>query len=707
MSPTSRHRRRYFAAAGIVATLALGLGLLVSRRETAPDCGSVPVLLITVDTLRADALSALGSRVATPRIDALAREGALFEQAVSAAPLTGPSHATILTGLYPNRHGIRDNGQVLGTDPPGLAAWLGACGYAGGGFVSGFPLHRQFGFDHGFDHYDDNFAAAAGNNPFALRERRAEDTVRAALAWINQRQTPDWFAWVHLYDPHTPYAAPEAFRQTGENGAYLAEVAYTDHWVGELVRDVRRRYPDAVVVLTSDHGEGLGEHGEYDHGLLLYQSTMRVPLIVSAPGRVPAQRQSVPVRTADIAPTVLALAGAPVPAGLDGIDLLPALHTASAPAAQPAYSESYFGAYTYGWAPLQALREGDWKRIQGVRGEVFDLSADPHETTPRNDAAAATRDARLESLLASLPQPARSAAQPDAPSAEATARLRSLGYLSAGSPDTPARWRNDVDPRDRLAEHAAVLQAQQALDGAHWPEAERRLRELVLDHPDNRVAWLRLGALLMAKRDVEGGLLSLDRAVELDPENPETRYQLAEALLRARRFAAAADAWAEVTRRQPKRAAAWSNLGAALLFDGRTDAAISALEQAVALSPGAANLLENLAQAQLRGGRRGAAIATLRQQAQLQGDAFPLAALLALQLAGEGDRAGAEQWLGRARPGQDSYAEAHLALAVAWAGEDRPRAAGHLRHALAAKPQLRDTVAASAELAGLLDAPPP
>ncbi len=701
----SRRSRRFLAAAAVLAVLA-AVGLLTLRRTAVPACGGTPVLLITVDTLRADALSALGSRVATPQIDALARDGALFGQAVTATPLTGPSHATILTGLYPNRHAIRDNGQILRTDQPGLAAWFGACGYARGGFVSGFPLHRQFGFDRGFDHYDDDFAAAA-DNPFALRERRAEDTVHAAQAWIGARGSPKWFAWVHLYDPHTPYTAPPAFRQDGENGAYLAEVAYTDHWIGELLRGVRERYPDAIVVLTSDHGEGLGEHGEYDHGLLLYQSTLRVPLIISAPGQVPAQQQTTPVRTADIAPTLLALAGVAVPSGLDGADLTPALRAAVAPPVLPAYSESYFGAYTYGWAPLQALREGDWKRIQGVRGEVFELSTDPREAAPRSDSAAATRDARLESLLASLPQPQPPPSAGDAPSAEAIARLRSLGYLSAGSPDTPARWRNDVDPRDRLAEHAAVLQAQQALDGSRWAEAEQRLRELVLDHPDNRVAWLRLGNLLMAKRDVEGGLLSLDRAVELDPENPQTRYQLAEALLRARRFAAAADAWAEVTRRQPQRAVAWSNLGAALLLDGRTDAAIGALEQAVALSPNAANLHENLAQAQLRGGRRGAAITSLRRQAELQGDAFPLAALLALQLAGEGERAEAGQWLDRARPGQDSYAEAQLALAVAWATDDKPRAAVHLRQALAAKPQLRDTVAAAPELAALLDPPQP
>lgn len=689
---------KYLAWAGAALLLASSVVFTINRGGGA--CGDVPVLLITIDTLRADALSSLGSPAATPEIDALARDGALYEQGVSAAPLTGPSHASVLTGLYPNRHGIRDNGQIIAADQAGLASWLGACRYRRGGFVSGFPLHRQFGFDHGFDHYDDDFAAAAGNNPFALRERRAEDTVQAAIAWLRGEKSAAWFAWVHLYDPHTPYTAPARYHQEGANGGYLAEVVYTDHWVGELVRAARAKSPDTVVVITSDHGEGLGEHGEYDHGLMLYQSTLRVPLIINAPGRVPPQRQSAPVRTVDIAPTVLDLAGAALPTGLDGINLAPSLRQRAAPPAAPVYSETFFGAYTYGWAPLQALHQGNWKRIQGARAEIFDLATDPGELAPRKDAAAATADARLESLLANLPQP-KATHGGDALSAEAIARLRSLGYLSAGTPDRPDRWSKDVDPRDRLDEHAAVLKAQEALDSARWPEAEKRLRELVLDHPDNRVAWLRLGSLLMAKRDVNGGLLSLRHAVELDPENPETRYQLAEALLRAHQFAEAADAWAEVTQRQPQRAVAWSNLGSALLLSGRQDAAISAFEQAVALSPQAANLRENLAQAQLRAGRKTEASASLQELAGLQGDKFVLSAVLALQLNDRGDRAAAEQWLARAKPAEEAYAEAHLALAVAWAAEDKPRAADHLRQALAVKPQLQAAVDADAVLSTL------
>lgn len=687
--------KRAVVAVAVAAVAALGAWAWWPARP-AP----VPVLLISIDTLRADALACLGGQARTPQICTLAEEGVLFGQAVTAAPLTGPSHASILGGRFPYHHGIRDNGQVLPAGQGGLAPWLRERGFRTAGFVSGFPLHRQFGFDLGFDHYDDQFAATPGANPFALQERPAQATVQAAQQWLRSGDTANWFMWVHLYDPHTPYTAPAEFARDGEHGGYLAEIAYADHWVGELVRAARARNPDTVVVLTSDHGEGLGEHGEYDHGLLLYQSTLRVPLLIVAPGRLPPQRLDTPVRTVDIAPTVLGLVDAPVPAGLDGIDLAPALRQGRAPQPPPAYSESYFGAITYGWSPLKALREGAWKRIQGARAEVFDLTADPAEHTPATQAPALAADARLESLLAALPEPPAPAG--DAATAEATARLRSLGYLGAGSPVTASRWRNDVDARDGLAEHTEVLRAQDALEHRRWAEAEQRLRAILQQHPDNRVAQLRLGSLLFGQRRVDEGLAHLGRASELDPDNPETRYQLADALLRAGRYAAAADAWAEVTQRQPRRAAAWSNLGSALLLGGKGEASLLAFEQAVSLAPDAANLRENLARAQLRLGRKAAAISTLQQLAQRQPKDFALAALVALQLSDNGERDAAETWLAQAKPAQEAYAEAHLSLALRWLPEDRTRAADHLRQAIAARPALRAAVASDAELAALL-----
>lgn len=689
--------RRTLLVAIVAVALAAGAATWFMRAPR----GGAPILLITIDTLRADALSSLGGAAPTPNLDRLAAEGVLFGQAQTAVPLTGPSHATILSGRFPYRHGIRDNGQSLPSDQPGLAAWLRAAGYRTGGFVSGFPLHRQFGFDHGFDHYDDTFAGADGN-PFALRERRAEDTVHAAQQWIAANDASPWFAWVHLFDPHTPYTAPDAFKQEGPFGGYYAEIAYTDHWIGELVRAVRQRHPDAIVVVTSDHGEGLGDHGEYDHGLMLYQSTLRVPLIVSAPGRLPPQRLDTPVRTADIAPTLLDLAGAPAQPELDGIDLTPDLRRGAAPSPPPAYSESYFAAVTYGWAPLKAMRDATTKRIDGARAETFDLAADPHEQSPLADAAA--RGARLESLLATVPEPPPPAAG-DAPSAAAVARLRSLGYLGAGAPISAARWRNDVDPRDRLAEHADVLRAQEALDQRRWADAESRLREILKTSPDNRVAWLRLGTLKVAQRAYDDGIAALRRAVEADPENPEARYQLGDALLRARRYAEAADVWSDVVARQPKRAAAWSNLGSALLLSGRQDAAIAAYEEAVAVAPDAGNLRENLARALLRAGRVPDAIKALQAQARTEGSRFALGALLALHLAETGNVPDAERAVAQATPAQEAYAEAHLALAVALAARDKPRAAEHLHAALAAKPALRASVEADAELAPLLAMP--
>lgn len=692
-------KRSLLAGLGVLTIVAAAGWIFAHHKRSNP-----PVLLITIDTLRADALSILGGPANTPEIDRLAREGVLFEQAATAAPLTGPSHTSILSGLFPYHHGIRDNGQILPTELLGLAQWLHAAGYRTAGFVSGFPLHRQFGFDHGFDHYDDNFAAAGRNNPFALRERRAEDTVHAALGWLSAKPASKWFMWVHLYDPHTPYSAPTDYHYDGPRGPYYAEVAYTDHWVGELVRSVRARFPEAIVVISSDHGEGLGDHGEFDHGLMLYQSTVRVPVVFNAPDSLPPQRLTTPARTVDIAPTILGLTGVSTEASLDGVDLAPTLRAGKEPTLPPAYSESYFGAVTYGWAPLRALREKDWKRIEGARSEVFDLATDAQEAAARADAVAMSQSARLESLLAGLPEPKPPTAN-DVASANAIARLRSLGYLGAGTPLEAARWRKDVDPRDRLAEHAQVLQAQEALDQARWRDAEAQLRAILQEKPDNRVAWLRLGSLLVAQHRTNEGLTSLRRAVELDPENPETRYRFAEALMQAHQFVEAATQWSEVTRRQPGRAVAWSNLGASLLFSGRKDDAVAALEQAVALAPEAGNLRENLARTQLQAGRATAAIATLEAQAGIEKEKFQLSALLALQLADAGKREQAQQWLAHARPGQESWPEANLSLAAAFLRDDRRRAAEFLRQALSAKPAMQDAVAADPDLAALLTEP--
>lgn len=572
--------------AGIGMTVLIGVVLAVLLFQGAPDSRPRPILLITIDTLRADALGVIGGGSQSPEFDRLAGDGLLFSNAVSAAPTTGPSHASILSGQFPWRHGYRNNGQVLSARTPMLAQLLTEAGYETGGFISGFPLNRMFGFDRGFAHYDDDFGSSS--------ERLAAETTGRTIDWLRQVKGPRWFAWVHYFDPHTPYQAPPSFRQQGEHADYLGEVAYVDHWLGELVRAARAISPDVVIVITSDHGEGLGDHGELDHGLLLYQSTLRVPLLLIAP-RVGATglTSSLPVRSADIVPTLLSLVGVSASATVDGIDLSPLLHGKSIEL-PPAYSETYFGSFTYGWAPLRALREGNLKRIEGAYPRLFNLDTDPGEQRPVDSNAAG---ARLESLLAAIPdtEPATSTASPVA--SEAMRRLQSLGYLGAGGTDDNRSWDAGIDPEDRIAEHSQVWTAQMLLDDGDAELAEARFRAIAQLSPDNRVAWLRLGAIAFAHGRLDEAAINFQTAVALDPLNAEAQYQLAGVLTSQRRYRDAAHHWAEVTRLQPTRAVAWSNLGAVLLMDDQTDASIAALTEAVRLSPGSAELRENLARA--------------------------------------------------------------------------------------------------------------
>lgn len=660
----------------------------------------VPILLVTIDTMRADAIGHIGGGTHTPVMDGLIREGVLFADAATAAPTTGPSHASILSGEFPFRHGYRNNGQQLPEALSWLPSTLHDAGYATAAFVSGFPLDHMFGFARGFDHYDDDFGRAPGNR-FALSERSAEATTRAAMEWLSGAGSKPWFAWVHYYDPHAPYAAPSAYAQDGPRGDYLAEVAYVDHWLGELVASARRQDPDVVVIVTSDHGEGLGEHDEYDHGMLLYQSTVRIPLIFSAPGRFKAHEDPHVARSVDIAPTVLALAGLPVAANSDGIDLQGLLNGRDADI-PPAYSETFFASATYGFAPLRSLRSGAAKRIEGAHARFFDLASDPAEAVPLDAVQAGVPAARLESLLARVPLVPPGKPASGSTDAEAMARLRSLGYLGAGTSLDQQRWDPAIDPEDHLAEHNELLRAQETLDRGDLVMAQARYQAILSLSPDNRVAWLRLGGIQRARGDQATALASLGRAVELDPLNAEAHYQLAQLLTEARRYAEAIAHWEVVTSLQPARAAAWSNLGTCQWFSGLKDAALKSLEKAVQVAPKDATLRENLARLQLQSGRDSGAIESLIALAEIEPARFGMAGVLAERLARSGRVEESEQWLARSRPGQEAYADAHVALAIALFSLDRAKAADHLREALRADPRRTPAIMADPELAALL-----
>ncbi len=581
---TAVKRARWYARGVNANVLALCLALAGAPAGAAP---APSVVLVTVDTLRPDALGWVAGRNATPEIDRLAAEGARFPGAISPVPLTLPAHTSILTGLEPPRHGVRDNGQVLGPGVATLAEALRARGYRTAAFVSGYPLRALFGLDRGFERYDDSLPVKGQD----FGDRPASETARAALAWLKDVPGP-FFLWVHFYDPHDPYEPPAAFRRPGPRGAYDGEVAAVDAAVGELRRGLAQRREPLLSVLTGDHGESLGEHGEDTHGFFVYDSTLRVPLVLHFPGRVKPAAPPLAPRLVDVAPTVLDLLGLPPLASVDGVSLRPVLE-GRRQELPPAYVETLQPYLGYGWAPLSGLHTGRVKLIDAPRPELFDLSSDPGEARNVHDRDP-HRATRLQELLAERrAKGARATAAADDP--QVLERLRSLGYVGGGTAPAAGDWpRGLPDPKDRLALRARLHESEALLARGDLAGAARGFEGVLKDEPDNRFALLRFGTALSRLGRYRAAQAPLARLASLDPRQAEARYLLAEALMHAGQWPQAVAEWMEVTRLQPRRAAAWSNLGFSLLRSGKPTEAVKALEEAVRLEPGEALWRENL-----------------------------------------------------------------------------------------------------------------
>lgn len=553
------------------------MGLIASILLLLCACGgSKPnpdVLLITIDTLRPDALGVVDGQRDTPAIDALAESGQFFAGAVSPVPLTLPSHTSMLSGRWPVHHGVRDNGQSVPIDVPMLQERLKQSGYRTAAFVSGFPLQAMFGLDRGFEHYDDEMR----DGEQGWVERRAEDTAKAVETWWQALDGTPSFTWVHFYDPHDPYAPPREFWQAGEHGAYYGEVSYTDYWVGKLLEAARARSGDRslLVVLTADHGEALGEHQENTHGYFLYDSTMRVPLIISWPGHFKSGRSDAPIQLVDIAPTVLELLKLPALEGIDGRSFAAGLASGDL-AAHPARMETWLPWTYYGWAPLEAWLDGSWKLIASPSPELYKLDADPSEANNRiaDDVVNADR------LGVALAQSTRAAARVAATTSDEAAmqRLRSLGYVGVGG-TVEAPSGNLADPKSRLQMRDRLQEGERLLRANQFADAREVFAEVLKTDPDSRFANLRLGICLLRLGQNVEAVEVLKHAVEVEPRRAEARYALGDALMRTEKFAAAAEQWAALAELQPRRKEAWFNLGAALEKDGQPDQAGSAMQE--------------------------------------------------------------------------------------------------------------------------------
>lgn len=561
----------------------------------ATTCGGVAaaaqppdVVVITVDTLRPDALGWVAGRNPTPAIDALARESFRFPNAVSPVPLTLPAHTTLFTGLLPRRHGVRDNGQVASATPSVLAQVLRERGYETAAFVSGYPLRAPFGLSRGFDTYDDAIPAKGGN----WAKRPAADTTAAALAWLGQRKRPSrpFFLFVHYYDAHDPYEPPAPLLGSGPRAAYDGEVRVVDEAVASLRSGLGARRA-TLTVLCGDHGESLGEHGEETHGFFVYDSTVLTPLVFHMPGRVRAGESRAPAGLVDVTPTVLDLLGLPALRPTDGVSLVPTLR-GERQDVPPAYVESQQPWLGYGWAPLSAVRTATQKLILAPRVELYDLSDDPGET---RDLAAARRDdvARLTRLAREVEgrPPVASATAVDAATAE---RLRSLGYVSGAAEAGASPPPGLADPKDRLPQKERLSRADAASLAGDYRTALALYDEALASEPDSRVALLRSASALVQLGRAPEAVTRAERLVRLDGRLAEARYVLADALTRAGDRRRAAEEWARTVELQPGRAVAWANLGAVLAQSGHWVRAEEAFEEAHRLAPEDKVVADNL-----------------------------------------------------------------------------------------------------------------
>jgi choline-sulfatase len=583
-----RRRRAAFAFAAAVAA-----ALACAPRESPPPktADGWNLLLVTLDTVRADRLGAYGRAGAeTPNLDALAAAGLRFDQAQAAVPLTLPSHATMLSGLLPPRHGLRDNGLgSLPADVPLLSAHLSAAGYRTGAFVGAFVLDHRYGLARGFDRYDDEVRrdpAGGGEG-----ERPGGEVVDRALGWLAEPAAgKPFFAWVHLYDAHAPYEPPEPFRSRHAGDPYAGEIAAVDAQVGRLLRFLREHGHDrrTVIVVAADHGESLGEHGELTHGLLLYQATLRVPWLLAAPGLLAPRAVAEPVSLADLGPTVAGLLGRPLPGPLDGRDLGGVLLAGGQPAAADLYAESRY-ALRFGWSPLAALRRGPLKYVEAPRSELYDLAADPAEA--RDLRGSRRRDANeLREALAALAREERQA--PAAPAdAESRALIESLGYVApAGAPAAGS----GRDPKDAVPLFHAFEQAHAAQLAGRLADAERLLAPLLAKDLGNPVFRGAYGRVLRDQGRLAEAVPVYRQAAALAPRDPQVWYELATALQQAGESAEARRALEHALRNDPGRPEAHNALGVALASEGRLREAREAFVRATAADPRDARAWNNL-----------------------------------------------------------------------------------------------------------------
>ncbi|MGE0360594.1 MAG: sulfatase-like hydrolase/transferase [Vicinamibacterales bacterium] len=701
--------------AALVASIAAGVACSATPEPPATARTPRHLIIVTIDTLRADRLGAYGSTtVPTPHFDRIAREGVRALDATSHVPITRPSHATLFTARYPAEHGVRDNISLpLAKDVPTLAEALHAQGFATAAFVSTFVLSSPSGLDRGFDHYDDAFEVPQSDEEavfLSTVQRRGDETLAKVEQWLDTRSAETkakrTALWVHLYDPHDPYEPPEPFATQYADRLYDGEVAWTDTLLGRLRAslEARQLWDDALVVVTADHGEALGEHDETGHGFFAYETTLKIPFALRGPG-VPASRTlDGTVRLVDVTPTVLELLGLPALSGTHtGTSIASHLADGASPLARTTYAESLTPLVHYQWSDLRVLRDGSWKYILAPRPELYDLATDPGETkdlSTANTATARKLRAALEGLLrAERERAVDPAASVSALSAEALQKLGALGYVSPGA--AKGTVAQGADPKDKIQEFRtlnglmrdglsllrerrfadserrfASLQAAgsdsfqvhfyrgEALAGLRrWRDAEAQYERAIAAMPTFTQAHVSLANARVARQDLRGALAAVQQGQEDAPNEPILFDREGQIWQQLGDTAKAMAAYRRVADLAPKDALVRWRMGELLLDQGAPDQALAQFRDATRLDPEVADYWNSLGMVLGGAGQHDPAAAAFREAVQRAPKNARYAYNLGLVLQRAG-RPEAREWFERTlaiepgfRPARDRLAE--------------------------------------------------
>jgi arylsulfatase A-like enzyme/Flp pilus assembly protein TadD len=522
------------------------------------------IILITVDTTRADRMGFLGSKLgATPNLDALARQGIVFERAFSQAPLTPVSHATIFTGTYPQFHTVTDFGHPLPSLLPSLPEILQKSGYHTAAFVGSLILDPKAnmapGFDRGFDYFDAGFHQKRGPDEtrYDSVERRAGDVVGHALTWLKKNRASPFFIWVHLYDPHAPYDPPAPYDKQFKD-PYDGEIAYADGALGKLFAYLRQRglYDRALIAMMSDHGESLGAHGESMHGIFLYDETIHVPLVFKLPGQLlRGRRVSSRVRLVDVAPTLLSMLSLPLPRTLQGESLVPLMKPSTKPPADlPAYAETDYPHRAFGWSALRSMRTGKYLFVRAPKRELYEESTDTgahHNLAAVSPAVTATLQTQLDEFHDRTSSFNEKSEQKTLTS-EQTENLAALGYASSNAAGPSKDPLEGADPKDKIQISNVLHQGMIAVEDGRYGEAIPLLQHVVDDSPLISAAQMQLGVALARVRRYPQAIIALRKAVELLPDSTPAQYELGLALYETGAWKESVPYFEFVAKKRPK-----------------------------------------------------------------------------------------------------------------------------------------------------------